>query len=114
MYDLRNDIRKANEINDFDDEYSNEDEDVESDNQPHVPLVQLQTSRSILINSITTKTSVITTRTTTPSKIDNRLTEKMENKTSTTVYTKISSSSSSRLRPLFICLLLVHCLVIFM
>jgi len=105
-YDLRNEMRKASEINDFDDYDDSEDEDfeIENDNQQHVQLFSLPpTTRSTIINSITSRITIITTKTTTVSpEINSTQLEIIESKTSKDKYL---TSSSSRLIPMFICLL---------
>jgi len=105
VYDLRNEMRKASEINDFDDEDYSEDEDfeVENDNQQHVQLFSPSSTRSTIINSITSRITIITTKTVSP-EINNTQSEIIESKTSKDKILSISSSSS-RLIPMFICLL---------
>jgi hypothetical protein len=107
VYDLRNEMRKASEINDFDDEDYSEDEDfeVENDNQQHIQLFSPSPTRSTIINSITSRITIITTTIKTVSpEINNTQSEIIESKTLKDKYLTISSSSS-RLIPMFICLL---------
>jgi len=102
-YDLRNELRKANEINDFDDDDYSEDEDfeIENDNQQHVQLFSPSpTTRSTIINSITSRITIITT--TVSPEINSTQLEIIESKTSKDKYL---TSSSSRLIPMFICFL---------
>lgn len=98
-------MRKANEINDFDDEDYSEDEDIdiENDNQQHVQILPTATSRSIIINAITPTLTV--TKTTKFSEINNQQIHATGSKTSNEKYTTLSSSTS-RLVPMFISLLL--------
>ncbi|CAF0913815.1 unnamed protein product [Rotaria sp. Silwood1] len=120
IYDLRNDMRKANELNDFDDEdyLEDEDMDMESDNQQHFQSSSSSSSsssfRSSIINSITSITTIMTTATTitttttittptTLSEINTQETKSIESKTSNDQYTIISSSSHSV--PMCICIL---------
>ncbi|CAF2512073.1 unnamed protein product [Rotaria sp. Silwood2] len=120
IYDFRNDMRKASELNDFDDEDYVEDEDIdiESDNQQHFQSSSSSSSskfHSSIINSITSITTVMTTATTTTtttttittpttlSEISTQETKIIKSKTSNDQYTIISSST--RLVPMFICLL---------
>jgi hypothetical protein len=110
IYDLRNDMRKASEMNDFNDEDYSEDEDIESenDNQLHVQLSPPPaTFRSIILNSITstTTTTTVMTMTTIFSEINNQQAEIVDSKTLNDKSKMISSFSSSRLKPMFICLL---------
>jgi hypothetical protein len=112
VYDIRNEMRKASEINDFDDEYDSEDEDfeIENDNQQSIQIFSSSTIRSHIINSIIpvlsikTTTRIITT-TTISSEINNQETETIESKISNDKYLTVPSSSSSRFVPMFICLL---------
>lgn len=99
-------MRKASEINDFDDEDYSEDEDIdfENENQQHVqisppppPPPLPSTFRSVIINSITSNTSITANDMT-------RTTEFSEtNKTSNDKSKMLSLST--RLKPTFICLL---------
>ncbi len=108
IYDLRNDMRKANENNDFDDEDYSEDEDTEldNDNHQHIQLVTPSpTARLTLINPITsTTTALIRTNTTiNTTEINAKQTDVIGSKSSKNKSrTALSSSSSSfRLLPMF-------------
>jgi light-regulated signal transduction histidine kinase (bacteriophytochrome) len=107
IYDLRNDMRKASENNDFDDEDYSEDEDIESDNDnhQHIQLFTLSsTARSTLINSITsTKTLMPTSTTINTTEINSQQTEMIESKSSKNK--SLTSSSSIRFLPMFDCFL---------
>jgi hypothetical protein len=101
-------MRKASEINDFDDDdYSDEEDfEMENDNQQYVQLFSPLTSPSTIINSIPSTITIMTTkRTTTTTIFSEKQTETIESKTSNNKYMTISSSSSSRLAPIFPCLL---------
>jgi len=105
-------MRKASELNDFDDDdYSDEEDfEMENDNQQYVQLFSPLTSPSTIINSIPStitimKTKTTTTITTTTTRFSEKQTETIESKTSNNKYMTISSSSSSRLAPIFPCLL---------
>lgn len=71
MYDFRNDMRKASELNDLDDEDYTEDEDIdsESDEQQQNEILTPLTSHSIIINSITSTVRNVTTMVTTTTTI---------------------------------------------
>lgn len=131
VYDLRNEMRKASEINEFDDEDYSEDEDIEfinNENPPPIELVSLPISRSTILHSIistpTTTTATTTTRKTTitipttttiSSEKNIQHTEVIETKASNTQYQSIPSSSSFRIVPMFICLLFsfsIYCIEI--
>lgn len=112
VYDMRNEMRKASENNDFDDEDYSEEDEMEFENYetqpPSIQLVSLPTIRSTIIHSITSTLATSTIKTTTVSpEMNNQPTEIIESKTSNDQYRSIPSSSSSfRYTLLFICLLI--------
>ncbi|CAF0974934.1 unnamed protein product [Adineta steineri] len=122
IYDLRNDMRKANEINDFDDEDYSEDEDIaiEEDNLQYIQIASTLKSPTVIITTMTTivSTPATTTTTTIPSTttipttlittffaINSRRIEVAESKSSDNKDTTKSPSSSSRHVPLLLSLL---------
>ena len=94
-------MRKANEIDDFDDEeeYSEEEEeediDFEHDNQDHIQLIS--STPSTIINSIVSTIPIITTTTTTSTSLSSDQTATMDMKTVN------EKSSSSRLLARCLC-----------
>jgi hypothetical protein len=108
MYDLRNNMRKASERNDFDGEsYSEEEDDeIDNENQQHIHVISTPTARSAIINSIISTATRKTMTTTIFSEINNQHTKIIESKTSNDKSMTISSSSSSsRFVPMFLCFL---------
>jgi len=104
IYDLRNEMRKASEMNDFDDDY-NEDDDIEfeNDNQEHFQFFSPPPpTDSTRLNSIASTVTSMTTAKTKVSGINNQQTEIIDSKIDKSM---TKSSSSSRFVPMFICLL---------
>ncbi|UJR30472.1 hypothetical protein I4U23_018005 [Adineta vaga] len=107
IYDLRNNMRKASEINDFDDGDYSEDEDfeIEEDNHqslPSIPPLSLSTTiRTTLFHSLITKTKT-TTKVTTLAEITNRRIEVIESKSSNNNQKLTTPSSASSLHPIFL------------
>ncbi|CAF1651468.1 unnamed protein product [Adineta ricciae] len=108
IYDLRNNMRKASEANDFDDGDYSEDDDVDFEEENHQPLSLLPSSslptisttlRTTMFNSLITKTRT-TTATTLVKITTNHRVAVMESKSSDNKLTTPSSATSHC--PLFI------------